>query len=169
MLAPIFFVTLVVAQPSRTFAEFHRRAYAAALLNKDLRWFAFVSAPNFTFESQGRPRLNRKQWLEELKTRFGMVTVLSVKSKVLKVAPKGAGVAITWECDETVRFTPAKYHYLYFHSDAKATPPEPIKPSSRYRMVTRYEEFWSMTGNDWKIHVQKATSNKTTVEGSPAK
>jgi|GEM_PF-3909602 len=167
MLAPIFFVTLVAAQPSRTFAEFHRRAYESALLNKDLRWFEVVSAPNFTFESPGCPQLNRKQWLEELKTGFGMMTVLAVKSKLLRVRPKGAGLAITWECDETVRFTPAKYHNLYFYTNAK--PSEPIKPSSRYRIVTRYEEFWSMTGNDWKIHVQKATSNKTTVEESPAK
>jgi ketosteroid isomerase-like protein len=138
------------AENLRKVAEFHEAGFRKAMLTEDVAWFKKMAAPDYTWIGTNGQKIKAADSEAQMKQSFANGTVKKVTTKVLKVVPTKRGMTVTADVRLVVEMAGDKG-----------------KKPTTMDMTMRYEESWSKTKGQWKIHSVKVLKEKNLVDGKP--
>ncbi|AIE86332.1 nuclear transport factor 2 family protein [Fimbriimonas ginsengisoli] len=155
----IFTVIALVAVAACASAEDAKKAmqgmaaaFDKAVMAKDLSWFEKTAAPDYHEIGLNGSHMDRKGSIDTMKQMFQMMTVKSIKSKIVSV--KQTGNTIKAVCDTKM--------------SGEMMAPKAKKPMVM-KSSMRYQELWKKEGGAWKIHELKSITENTTIDGKKVK
>ncbi len=125
------------------------KQFVKAFMAKDAGWFEKVSTPDFVAIDQHGKKFDKKQAMTQMKELFQALKIEKVTSNIKSLKTSGKSLLVV---TETI---------------LKGTIPGKDGKPSKLVDTSTDEETWVKSGKDWKIKLDKTTSDKATLDGKP--